>query len=211
MSDPPSRHEALDRVLADFEVLAPVLGIYPFDTELAAGNSADRVLMVDVGGGRGSALLSLRKGCPQLQGKLILQDRPGVLDAIPESELPGVEKQVHDFFTPQPAQGAQIYYFRRIFHDYQFDDCVRILENIKPAMAADSRILIAEMCIPEPVRQADAHAVWLDLMMMGIGGRERTRRDWAELVGKVEGLSLRKVWERKEMGLQVVVEIELKE
>jgi hypothetical protein len=211
MASEPSRHETFDKGLANFETLAPVLGIFPFDTELVPGNSADRALMVDVGGGRGGALLSVRKGCPELKGRLILQDRPGVLADISETDLPGVEKQVHDFFTPQTVQGAQIYYFRRVLHDFQYDDAVKILSNIKPAMAKDSRILITEMCIPEPVTAADAHAVWLDLMMLGIGGRERTKRDWAELVKGVPGLVLRKIWERKEMGLHVVVEIGLEE
>jgi hypothetical protein len=33
-------------------------------------------------------------------GRMILQDRKPVLDAIPDTELPGVEKMVIDFFNP---------------------------------------------------------------------------------------------------------------
>lgn len=45
--------------------------------------------------------------------KMILQDRPQVLDSIPTEELPGIEKIVYDFMTLQPVKNAHIYYFRR--------------------------------------------------------------------------------------------------
>jgi len=37
-------------------------------------------------------------------GRMILEDRKPVLDAIPDEELPGVEKIVIDFFNPQPVK-----------------------------------------------------------------------------------------------------------
>jgi hypothetical protein len=90
---------------------------------------------------------------------------------------PGVEKMVHDFFTPQPVKGAQLYYIRRVFYDWQDDEACKILQAIIPAMAPDSRILISDMALPERVGPEDDSAVWLDLMMMAIGGKERTKRD----------------------------------
>jgi hypothetical protein len=38
------------------------------------------------------------------KGRVILQDRKPVLDAVPDEQLPGVEKMVIDFFTPQPVK-----------------------------------------------------------------------------------------------------------
>lgn len=249
ISTDPKRVEAFDRGLSIFESLHPIMGMYPFDTELKTGNSADRPLMVDVGGGRGLSLLQVRNGCPDLKGKMVLEDRPDVVDSIPEEELPNVEKIGHDFFTEQPVKGAdfpllsiasfstqsrilnmillhflsrhlyapltsfpgaQIYYFRRVFHDWTDHDARRILSNIKPAMAPDSRILISEMCIPEPITMADTNAVWLDLMMLSIGGKERTEKDWYGLVENV-GLRVVKVWRTPYTGPLVVVEVALKE
>ena len=39
-----------------------------------------------------------------MKGRVILQDRKPVLDAVSEEQLPGVEKMVIDFFQPQPVQ-----------------------------------------------------------------------------------------------------------
>lgn len=128
-------------------------------------------------------MLELRKNCPHLKGDLILQDRPYVLDEVAEGDIPGVTKMAHDFFTPQPVKNAQMYYIRRVMHDWQDADAVRILENVVPAMAPDSRVIVSDMALPEPVTERDAGAIWLDIMMLVIGGKERTVRDW-EVLGR---------------------------
>jgi hypothetical protein len=40
-----------------------------------------------------------------VKGKLILQDRPEVLDDIKKDLGAGIEKMGHDFFTPNPVKG----------------------------------------------------------------------------------------------------------
>jgi hypothetical protein len=204
--------ERLRTFMANMEMWAamhPVVALFPFGSALQQGNSPSRVLAVDVGGGRGSAMLELRKNCPHLQGELILQDRPDVLDHISEAELPGVTKMTHDFFTPQPVQHAQMYYIRRVMHDWQDEEAVKILSNIVPAMAPDSRIIISDTALPEPVTEMDAHAIWLDLMMLCIGGKERTVRDW-EALGAKAGLKCVKVWQEPEkLGPICIVEYAL--
>ncbi len=204
----PKRVEAFARGLSLFDAIHPNIGIYPFEEHHEAGNSPDRTLAVDIGGGRGLAMLDLRRGCPTLQGRLVLQDRREVLDAIASEDLPGVEKMQHNFFDPQPVKGAQIYYIRRVFHDWLDDEARQILTSIIPAMAPDSRILISDMALSEPVSAKDANAVWLDLMMLTIGGKERTKRDWENLVQSA-GLRLVKLWQRPEMEPLVVVECAL--
>ena len=39
-------------------------------------------------------------------------------------------------------------------------------------MGKDSRIVVSEMAIPKLVMPRDASVVWLDLMMLSIGGNE---------------------------------------
>ncbi|KIX10478.1 uncharacterized protein Z518_01561 [Rhinocladiella mackenziei CBS 650.93] len=209
-----SSHDRIEnfiRGLALFDALHPVVAMFPFEETLQKGNSPDRPLMVDVGGGRGLALLEMRKGCPSLQGELILQDRPYVLDDITPEDLPGVTKMAHDFFEEQPVKNAQMYYIRRVMHDWQDKDAARIMKAIVPAMAQDSRIIISDMAIPEPVTSRDAGAIWLDLMMMSIGGKERTARDWKKLAD-LSGLKLMRVWQEPEkFGPLCVVEYMLPE
>ena len=64
----------------------------------------NKVLFVDVGGGRGEALREFRKNHPELRGRVIIEDLPKVIESQEVEE--GVEAIVHDFFTPQPVTGA---------------------------------------------------------------------------------------------------------
>jgi O-methyltransferase domain len=208
LNSDPHRVQEFARGLSLFDAIHPVVGIYPFEEQHAAGNSPHRTLAVDIGGGRGLAMLELRTHCPGLKGNLILEDRQEVLNAISVEELPGVEKIQHDFFSPQPVKGAQIYYIRRVFHDWLDEEARKILTSIVPAMAPDSRILISDMALPEPITFQDAHAVWLDLMMLTIGGKERTKKDWESLVESA-GLKLVKFWQKPEYAPLVVVECAL--
>lgn len=71
-------------------------------------------------------------------------------------------------------------------------------------MADDSRVLIAEILIPDRVQDEDSYAYTVDISMMMFAGQERTRRDWEELFGAV-GLELVNIW-TKEGTAQSVVE-----
>ena len=64
----------------------------------------ERVLLVDVGGGRGDALRKFRRMHPELRGRVVIEDLPKVIEGQEVEE--GVEAIAHDFFTPQPVIGA---------------------------------------------------------------------------------------------------------
>ena len=197
LNSTPERIKQFSDGMSLFSAMQPVVAMFPFEESLLPGSSPDRVLAVDVGGGRGMAMLEIRKNCPRLQGELVLQDRPYVLDDIKPEDLPGVTKMPHDFFDEQPVKNAQIYYIRRVLHDWQDEDVVKILKAIVPAMGPDSRIIISDTTLPEPSTPTNAHAVWMDLMMMSIGGKERTKNDWQRLAD-MSGLRLVEIWQEPE-------------
>lgn len=92
--------------------------------------------------------------------------------------------------------GARAYYFRNVLHDWPDDKCVEILRNIKPAMAAESRILVDEMILPE--RDAPWRAAQQDLIMGAcIAARERTRDEWFALFDRA-GLRAERMWKYTE-------------
>ncbi|KAL1999484.1 hypothetical protein VTN02DRAFT_4451 [Thermoascus thermophilus] len=210
------RLRQFDVAMSTQDAVLPVLGMYPFGDELAPDPATDtdtetRPLIVDVGGGRGQSLVQMRQRWPGLQkGRLILQDRRVVLESFPE--LPGIEKMAHDFFAPQPVKNAHAYYIRRCFHGWTDAHCVQILERIVPAMASDSRVLIAEMVVPEygserPGDVEDMTCYWMDHAMLALGGRERTEGDWRRLL-RSAGLRLVKIW-RSPASSQTVLEARL--
>jgi len=77
--------------------------------------------------------------------------------------------------------GALIYYLRHVLHDYGDEMAVAILKVIRGSMAEDSRLLIAEQILTDPPKP---QATAIDLIMLNIGGKERTRAMFDELIAK---------------------------
>ena len=218
------------RSLATISDSSKSAGAYPFDEELAKESVTDTdVLVVDVGGGRGQALESIKATFPQLKGRMILQDVQEVIDDARAGGLGGnIEPQVASFFdsqqvkgkqvgtaahdsrliaTKSPALGAFIYHFRRIFHDWSDDVSRTILQNTVQAMDYRSRVLITDTVVPE--MGAPRHVALQDINMMSFAGMERTQSQWKELLEGV-GLQVKKFW-TYEGNLQNVIEARLKE
>ena len=105
----PDRLKRFNVAMTTQEAALPVLGMFPFTSLLETDADSSRAFIVDVAGGRGQSLLQIKKeieaaGGEKGKGRVILQDRKAVLDAVPDEQLPGVEKMVIDFFTPQPVK-----------------------------------------------------------------------------------------------------------
>ena len=60
---------------------------------------------------------------------------------------------------------AHIYHLRRILHNWQEDECRKILKNIADAMASDSILLIGEMIIPEKAG-VNKYVYMMDICML---------------------------------------------
>ncbi|MCJ1381158.1 hypothetical protein MMC17_004267 [Xylographa soralifera] len=151
--------------------------VIPFTADIAA----DRAHFVDVGGSIGHQCARLKSKYPNLPGRVILQDLPETIKNAPP--IPGVEFMTHDFFTAQPVQGARYYYLRTVLHDWPDDKAVQILQNLLPAMAADSQILIDDMVLPN----LGVHwwSACLDLHMYTmLGAMERNVDQWHSLLDK---------------------------
>lgn len=83
---------------------------------------------------------------------------------------------------------------RRCLHDWDDEDAIKILQQTGTAMTETrdrSRLLIAEMVVP--AQKADALTACYDLVMLCIGGLQRTEKQWADLLDRA-GFRLTKVW-----------------
>jgi len=151
--------------------------------------------LVDVGGSHGHLLAAILKANRKLKG--VLFDLPQVLDQarkapfVNDRAIAGrLELTPGDFFQSVPA-GADAYIMKYIIHDWDDDLCVKILENCRRAMAPNGRVLVVDIVIPPG---NDPH--WgklLDInMLVGPGGRERTRSEFAQLF-KRAGLKLKRI------------------
>jgi hypothetical protein len=97
-----------NKAMMQQEASLPTLGMFPFSSlkqEVEA--EPERAFVVDIGGGRGQSLLLIQQETSNGFGtnsKMILQDRPHVLDTIPQDLVPGIEKMPYDFYTEQPIK-----------------------------------------------------------------------------------------------------------
>ena len=106
-------------------------------------------LLVDVGGSHGTHSIAIAEHFPDI--RCIVQDRP---DMIATAEVPATLKDrfefvAHDFFTDQPVS-ADVYLLRWILHDWSDKYSVRILKSLVPAMKHGAKVVVVEVCLPEP-------------------------------------------------------------
>lgn len=158
-------------------------GFYPVQERLINGFDASisEALLVDVGGGRGHDVVQFAAAHAPHPGKIILQDREAVLAT---AEAGPFTTQAHDFFTPEPIKHARAYSMHSICHDWNDEDSIRILENLKPALRPGySRLLLNEIVVSE--EHPTLAATSMDMMMLAhFAVRERTESDWKALLEK---------------------------
>lgn len=180
---------------------------YPFNEQLSDLRSDD-VTLVDIGGGHGQAVQTMRSLYPYLTGRFIVQDLPKTVETIDPkyASEAGFEPMVHDFFTPQPIKGAKYYHMRRVLHDWNDETAAKILKHTHEAMkdSADySRLLICDFVLPDI--GAGMEETMLDLMMFTVcGGMERTESHFAELLHSC-GFKIVKIW-KAPVGAVAIIE-----
>lgn len=141
--------------------------------------------LVDVAGGRGSLLAAILEVNPHLRGTLF--DLPTVIAEArdePTLRAPNIAARLTftegSFFEAVP-EGGDAYLLKWILHDWQDADAHLILTNCRRAMALGARLLLVEMVIP-PGNQP-TFGKFLDVSMLVIvGGRERTRTEYDQLL-----------------------------
>lgn len=150
-------------------------------------------LIIDVGGGHGALLAEVLRAAPQARG--VLFDLPQVVaGAGAAMTAAGVASRCDtrggSFFESVPA-GGDTYLLKTVIHDWDDEQSVAILRNVRAAIAPGGKVLLFEMVLPEG---APSHlGLVLDLeMLVAAGGQERTRREYAELLSKA-GFELQRV------------------
>jgi hypothetical protein len=133
-------------------------------------------VIADIGGGIGSLLVDILDAYPSCLG--ILYDQPRVVQqAISHERL---EPVGGDFFQSVPP-GADAYILRWIIHDWSETEAVTLLDKVRNAMKPGARLLLLEELIPETPEFVPGK--WIDLLMLAItGGRERTAKEYRELL-----------------------------
>jgi len=180
MSDAPEFARAFDECMTamSHRHAEAVLGVLEGDDV----SQFDRVC--DVGGGQGYLCCRLLAQYPDLHGTVF--DRPSVVAEEPDlpAEL-GVSDRCEyvggDMFESVPE--ADAYVLKWILHDWSDEECVDILATIREDAPADARLFVVEAVVPGP--EQSHFSKQLDVAMLAhMGGRERTRDEYATLLSR---------------------------
>lgn len=146
--------------------------------------------LVDVGGGTGLFLSHVLKAAPRLEG--ILFDQPQVVARATGSfqgELARRSTIVGGSFFDRLPEGGDAYVLRRVIHDWEDEDALKILRNVRSAITTSGKLLIIEGLIDSPTNPVGL----MDIMMLVLGGRERTQDDFRKLV-QIAGFTLNRIF-----------------
>ncbi|XP_027183401.1 xanthohumol 4-O-methyltransferase-like [Coffea eugenioides] len=138
--------------------------------------------LVDVEGGIGATIAEIVKAYPHIKG--INFDLPHVVATAPKYD--GVSHVGGDMFDAIPS--AQAIFMKWIMHDWDDEDCVKILKNCRRAIPEKTgKIFIVDVVLkPEGDGLFDSVRMKLDLVMIAhaSGGKERTEPEWKILLQK---------------------------
>jgi len=132
-----------------------------------------------------------------------------------------------DFFKPQTAQGADVYFLRHVLHNWNDVMACKILKNLTAAMSTNSKVLVCEHVLMPVYASQQARngaedstaffapapllANWgasftsrLDMQVLAVlNARQRTQADFEKLF-VAAGLRLSQIW--RNMGDETIFE-----
>jgi hypothetical protein len=142
--------------------------------------------LADVGGGRGYLRATILAKNPAMRG--VLFDLPHVVEGAPALlREHGVEQRVRiesGSFLETAPQGTDAVIMKHIIHDWNDEDCVRMLRNCHRALPKTGRVLVVEAIVPPPEQRGWAKLLDLEMLVLTPRGRERTEIEYAALLEK---------------------------
>jgi hypothetical protein len=146
--------------------------------------------LADVGGGNGTLLAAILRCYPQMEG--VLYDLPEVVQG---ADLAGYEGRVRvepgSFFERVP-HGCDAYLMKHIIHDWSDEHCKTILSLMRQQLPPEGRVLVCEMIVPLDSSPSPAKLLDIEMLVMTVGGKERTVEEFGNLFSSA-GLRLGRV------------------
>jgi SAM-dependent methyltransferase len=161
----------------------------PFTEGLAKRYSfPSTATLVDVAGGKGHILATVLRANPQMRG--ILFDLEHVTaHAARTLAAEGLSERAEvvsgDFFASVPA-GGDVYLLASVLHNWDDEDAVKILRNVRRAMNPGGRVLILEVVLPDDERPHLGKDIDLRMLAIFNGGAERSRAEYAALLARAD-------------------------
>ncbi len=149
--------------------------------------------LADVGGGHGLLLGSILRANPSMQG--VLFDLPEVTATVPEhafADLGGRTAIESGSFFERVPDGCDAYIMKHIIHDWDDEHCCTILRSMRKRLPENGRVLVCEMVVTDDAAPSPAKMLDIEMLVMTVGGKERTEAEFAELFASA-GLKLSRI------------------
>ncbi|KAK1626575.1 hypothetical protein QYE76_000890 [Lolium multiflorum] len=144
------------------------------------GDAFDGVTsLVDVAGGTGTAARAIARAFPHI--KCTVLDLPSVIDSVPAD---GVVKYVAGDMMSSSIPKADAVFLKYVFHDWDDEDCVKILKQCRKAIPeSGGKVIIVDMVVGSPSKAMYyKDQVLFDLLMMVMTtGKERDEHEWRKI------------------------------
>ncbi|MEV4441750.1 methyltransferase [Streptomyces sp. NPDC049577] len=144
--------------------------------------------VVDVGGGRGTLLAAVLGADAALRGT-VFDTANGVVETagvLAEAKVDDrCDIAVGSFFESVP-EGGDVYLLKNILHDWNDEECVRILSNIRAVLPPGGRVVVFTSVLSEggdeedPAEALGAAISDIEMLVMTTG-RERTLTEYRAL------------------------------
>ncbi|CAN4101307.1 unnamed protein product [Withania somnifera] len=145
--------------------------------------------VIDVGGGLGISLASIISKYPTIKG--INFDLPHVIKDAPTYQ--GIEHVGGDMFNSVPQR--EVIILKEILHNWDDDDCVKILKNCWSALPKNGKVVVIEQIQPEypETDLISKHSFSMEMSMMIVfqGGKERTKTQFEALAKQAGFIALK--------------------
>jgi DNA-binding HxlR family transcriptional regulator len=149
---------------------------------------SDVETVMDIGGGKGHFLAAILRAHPHLRGMLLELDHvlPGAQDFLAaEGVADRCELIPGDYFKHVPG-GADVYLMASVLHTWDDKDALRLLRSIRPSVPDHGRLLLVDAIIPDDERLHYGKDLDIRILSLFGDGKERTRTEYFELLGKAQ-------------------------
>ncbi|MBY0463301.1 MAG: methyltransferase domain-containing protein [Alphaproteobacteria bacterium] len=143
--------------------------------------------IIDIGGGRGELLEKILEKNPSINATLF--ELPDAIESVKkDNPTPKFSLKAGSFFVDIPLK-ADFIVLKRVLHNWNDEESIKILENCKNALNPDGKIIIIER-----LQQIGHHSLGNDLLMLAMGGsaRSRTETEFHKLAKRI-GMVVNKI------------------
>jgi len=143
--------------------------------------------IADIGGGRGHLLRAILAVTPTARG--VLFDLPRVVNearGVPQDRL---TLQPGDFFK-DALPACDVYLLMEVLHDWADAQAFAILQSVRRAASHRARLLVIERMVPDGPGPDFIKLLDVGMLAM-VGGRQRSREEYASLLNRA-GFTLKR-------------------